>query len=443
MEAVSLSQKIALNTIIQIGAKIITTIFGLLLTIFLTRYLGRDGFGDYMYVVSLVIIFGALADWGTTTIGVREASQRKNNQPKILANVILVKLFFSLLAAALMVLTALLIPLKSANSGLLRQTIVLAGLVIIFSAFKNAFFVVFQAKLQLKKQALVEISSSFFLLGVSYFLIKQHQDLFSLVGAIVLANFLGMAISFFLARQTIKFVFQFDQLFMKKFLVETFPMGLILLIFTIDNKIDAIMLGSIKGSGAVGIYAIAYRVYDVLILGAAYLMIALLPIISRYANLEKWRNKLKEIYQKSFDFLLSMALTVALGLWLLAPLAVKLMTQNRFGEFGEAVIVLRLLVLALFLAYFNHLTGYTIVALGKQRIYFFIALAALIFNVVANALVIPYFSFYGAAAVTILTEALVLTATNIFLYRLMGFLPSPYQFPKTIIVFLRKRGKIF
>jgi len=220
-------------------------------------------------------------------------------------------------------------------------------------------------------------------------------------------------------------------------------MGLILLIFTIDNKIDAIMLGSMKGSGAVGIYAVAYRVYDVLILGAAYLMIALLPIISRYADLKRWRGKLKEIYQKSFDLLLFGALVVAVSLWLLAPLAVKLMTQNRFGEFSEAVSVLRLLGLALFLAYFNHLTGYTIVALGKQRPYFFIALGALIFNVSANALVIPRFSFYGAAGVTILTEGLLLMATTFFIHRLMGFWPSFYQFPKTMIVFLKNRGKIF
>ena len=439
----SLSQKIAFNTVIQIGAKIMTTIFGLLVTIFLTHYLGRDGFGDYMYVISLMIIFGALADWGTATIGVREAAQRKNNQEKILVNIIIIRLFFSLIAALMMVLTALVIPLKTSNSGLLRQVIVLGGLVVIFSAIKSSLFVVFQTKLQFKKQALVEISTSFILLTLSFFLVKQQAGLLSLVGAIVLANFFGMIFSIFLAKQTNKFTFQLDKEFIKRFLVEAFPMGLILLIFTIDNKIDAIMLGSIKGSGAVGIYAVASRIYDVLILGAAYLMIALLPIISRYANLERWREKLREIYQKSFDLLLFMALAMVVGLWLLAPLAVKLITQSRFLEFSETVVVLRLLALALFLAYFNHLTGYTIVALGKQRTYFFIALGALVFNISANALVIPRFSFYGAAGVTILTEGLVLLVTTIFIFRLIGLWPSPCQFPKTIIVFLKNRGKIF
>lgn len=439
----NLSQKVAFNTVVQIATKAITVIFGLLVTILLTNYLGLEGFGNYMYVIALAIIFGAFADWGTATIGAREAAKERKKEGKILANIFLVRLAFSLVAALMMVVGAIVIPLQTTSPLLVRRAIILGSLILVFNTLRASLLVVFQTKLQLQKQSVINVTISILILLISLFFVWQGMGIVPLIGAVVLANLVGVTIGFFLATRTIRFDWRLDKQFIRRLLVESFPMGAILLIFTIDNKIDTVMLGSIKGSGAVGIYAVAYRIYDVLILGAAYFMIALLPILSRYSDLTRWREKLRQIYQKSFDFMFLMGLTAVIGIWLFAPLAVKLITQRRLLEFSDSIAILRLLGLALFLAYLNHLTGYTIVALGKQRRYFFIALAALIFNVVANALVIPQYSYYGAAVVTILTEGLVLIITSFFIFRLLAFIPSPFRFPKTIIEFVKNRGKVF
>ncbi len=439
----NLSQKVAFNTVVQILTKGITVIFGLLVTILLTNYLGREGFGNYMYVIALAVIFGAFADWGTATIGAREAAKEKERESRALTNIFLVRLILSLFAALLMVLGAMVIPLQTTNPLLVRKAIMLGSLILILNTVKASLYVIFQTKLQLQKQSVVDVTISLLILLISLFFVRQQLGLIPLISAFILANLAGIIISLFLAIRTIEFDWRIDKRFIRRLLTESFPMGAILLIFTIDNKIDTVMLGSIKGSGAVGIYAIAYRIYDVLILGAAYFMFTLLPVLSRHSDLTRWREKLKKIYQKSFDFMFLMGITVVVGIWVFAPLAVKLITQRKFLEFSDSIVVLRLLGFALFLAYFNHLTGYTIVALGKQRRYFFIALGALIFNVVTNALVIPKFSYYGAAVVTILTEGLVLIITSVFVFRLLGFLPSLFQFPKTVIEFIKNRGKIF
>jgi len=152
---------------------------------------------------------------------------------------------------------------------------------------------------------------------------------------------------------------------------------------------------------------------------------------------------LKRIYQKAFDILLLMSIGVVLATWIFAPLVVRLITQQRFTEFSDSILVLRILSLALFLAYFNHLTGYTIVVLGQQRSYFFVALVALIFNVLANLIIIPQFSYFGAAAVTVLTEGLVLLITTFFVFRLTKIIPSLIQFPRTAIQLIKQKGKIF
>ncbi len=52
-----------------------------------------------------------------------------------------------------------------------------------------------------------------------------------------------------------------------------------------------------------GTYGLAYKVHDNLILGAAFLVNALFPILSKCANEPGLNNRLRLIYKKSFDIL--------------------------------------------------------------------------------------------------------------------------------------------
>jgi len=438
-----LSQKVALNTIIQIVTKVITVIFGFLTMVILTRYLGVGGYGNYMYVLTLVVLFGGFADWGTATIGVREAAKDGQKQNLILSNVFLIRVVLSLIAALLMILAAFYLPLKTNQEILIRQGIVFGSFILVLYAIKASFGIIFQTKLQMQKLAVSDITASFLIFLISWLFIHFHLGLIYLLIAVILANVIAVILAAILAIKTIEFKFQMNLSFIKSFFKECLPMGALLLLFTIYNKVDTVILGIIKGNEAVGIYAVGYRLYDVLVLGAAYFMNSLLPVLSQYSNIQKWRDKIRIIYQKSFDVLLMMGGLVLILTLILAPLAIRLITQQRFGEFFDAVLVVRLLSLAIFISYFNHLTGFTIVALGRQKWYFLIAAMALILNVIANFMVIPKFSYYGAAVVTIFTEGFVLMVTSFSIFRLIGFFPTLKDFPKTFKELIINRGKVF
>lgn len=438
-----LSQKVALNTFIQIASKIITVGFALLTTILLIGYLGKEGYGDYIYIITLAIIFGSLADWGTATIGVREVAKEKENQGKLLGNIFILRLGLSFLAIVLLFAFSFFLPIQTQNPLLLRKMIKIATLIVFLVATKASFGIIFQSRLEMQKAAVADITTSLLIFFFSWYVVRGGLGLGPLVWAVVWASGVAVVIAGILALKTARYVFQIDKEIMAELIRESLPMGAILLMFTMDNKIDTVMLGAIKGSGAVGIYAIPYRIYDVLILGAAFLMNALLPVISQYSDLERWKDKLRQIYQKAFDILFLMGSAGLVFILIFAPLLVRFLTWQRFGEFGDSVTVLRILVLAMFIAYFNHLTGYTIVALGRQRPYFFVAFGALIFNVIANLIAIPRFSYYGAAGVTVLTEGLVLMITSIFIFRLLKIIPSPVEFPKTLVEIFKTRAKIF
>ena len=68
-------RKVAGNTFWQVAAKGVSVLFTLLATILLTSYLGKEGYGRYMYVMTMAVLLGNLADWGTGLIGVRELAK--------------------------------------------------------------------------------------------------------------------------------------------------------------------------------------------------------------------------------------------------------------------------------------------------------------------------------------------------------------------------------
>ena len=58
------TKKIALNTLVQVVGKIITTVISVVMLAYLARYLGVSGYGDYTTVFAFLGFFAIIADMG-------------------------------------------------------------------------------------------------------------------------------------------------------------------------------------------------------------------------------------------------------------------------------------------------------------------------------------------------------------------------------------------
>lgn len=214
-------------------------------------------------------------------------------------------------------------------------------------------------------------------------------------------------------------------------------MGAILVVFTIYNRIDTVILSYYKGQTAVGYYGLAYRIYEVVVLGAAYFANSMLPIISNLAVTD--RAKLVIVYRKSFVVLMWMGLLAGIINFMLAPILPII-----FGaKFIYSVAPLQILSLALVVSYFNHLNGYTLVALGRQWWSFGIAIVALGVNLGLNFLLIPHYSYLGAAFNTFLTEGLIILMSLVIIKKQLGEGPRLSDIWDVSLELIRKKGKIF
>jgi O-antigen/teichoic acid export membrane protein len=170
-----------------------------------------------------------------------------------------------------------------------------------------------------------------------------------------------------------------------------------------------------QGSAVVGNYANAYKVIDAAGVIPSSFVLALFPQLSRRATAE---GGLLTAYALAGKLLGGVALILSAGLTLLAEPLTRLAWGPEF--LPHSAIALQILAWFLPLSFFNGLTQYVLIALGRQAsITRAFALAA-VFNVGANVLLVPVFGYVAAAAITIATEIVLLVP---FLRALRGAVP--------------------
>ncbi len=391
-------RSIAANTLFQIFGKVISTTLGVIITILLTRYLGPAGYGQYTFVLVFVTMFGVIGDWGLSIITIREASKKIEEAGKIIGNVLVIRLVLSIIAALLSIVTINFLPYDNS----IRLLVSIASVYLLAISLKTSFQIVFTVKLKLQNWAISEVAANSLALILIILLIKNNGGLPQILWAFNLAHLMAALIAAILAKKLIPVKFSWRQEGSKYLLTEALPMGAILVLFTVYNRMDILILSYFHGDQAVGIYGAAYRIFEVLVLGAAYFTNSILPMISKMAVED--REGLRRIFKNSFFFLALMGVGAAVTNFIFAPLGIEIVAGEKFSA---SVAPLRILSLALIVSYFNHLGGFTLIALGKQWWSFKIAIVALLFNLALNFILIPKFSYNAAAFTTFLTEGLI------------------------------------
>ena len=190
-------------------------------------------------------------------------------------------------------------------------------------------------------------------------------------------------------------------------LATAFPLMINGLLVTLFFRFDEVIIKAVRPAGEVTLYETAYKFINFTLIITPSVTLALFPgmahaaIHDRAALARQYRAGLKMLLLLGFPIV---AVTVAL-----APLLIQLVTLGKGAVFLPASAwALQILICFLPFSFINGLTQYVLIALDRQRWLTGAFLAAAIFNIGANALIIPWAGIYGAAAVTVLSELILL-----------------------------------
>jgi len=406
----SLTSKVAYNTAVQIVGKVITTLVSLVLVGALTRYLGVAGYGQYTTIFAYLAFFGVLADFGLFWIFVREIAKPNVDFKKATSNILTLRIVIGIVVYGLATIIALFIP----QYAHFHSGIAIIAIASLFLALNSTYVGIFQNKLRMDKAVITDIVGRVIILFITLYLIKLNHGLNSILWAYAVGNVVNFALSAYLGRVYVKWRPAFDLTYWKIILKNALPMAIVIILGMLFFKIDTLMLSLMKSSTDVGIYGPPYKILEILILLPAMFMGNIFPIVTRY--IYDGDVRLQNALQKSFDFLMILAWPIMIGLIFQATRVIRLVAGSDFvvahtippiwGHAATSALALQILAVAVALSFISHLFGYLVIALGKQEKMIMPYTILVIFNVILNFLLIPRYSYIGAAFTTVLTEVL-------------------------------------
>lgn len=422
---------IAFNTLVQLIGKAVTVATSIVIIAYLTRYLGVSGYGEYATVFAYLGIFSVFVDLGLFVITVRDISQKPETEKMILGNMLGLRISLGVLVFSLAALTAFILP---------YSTVVKTG-ILIGSASQFVFSLtqvplsLFQARLVMYKATIADVVGRLLLLFIVWWLIRAQLGFLYIIAGVGTSNALVLLLGFWMSQTLVTIRPRFDFSVWRGMLISALPMGAVIILSTIYFRIDTVMLSVMKSSYDVGIYSAPYKILEVLLAVPSIFMSSVLPVMTR--SFLSGTTAAQTIFRKAFNFLSMAALPLIFGTIAVATPLMVLLAGKDFSLSGP---VLAILSLALGGSFLNAVMIYTIIAANEQKRLVLPYILATMFNILTNLLVIPRFSYFGAAITTVLTELLILIITYYIVRTKLKLFPLWSVFNRSLIASLMMAG---
>jgi O-antigen/teichoic acid export membrane protein len=400
--------RVALKTVARnfwalLTGEALARIIGIAIALRLARVLGVDGFGTLEVGLAVLVYLQLFVDGGLDLVATRAVARRPELRDQYAGNLIGLRL-----ATAAMAVSAVLVI-----NALTAQTPLLDGVV-----FRYALSVVpaacalgwaFQASERMRAVAAGNVITQLvYLAGVWYAVHDGHGTLRVPIAYTAASAAGAVAVGLWYVRRYGWIYPRFDPGFWRTAMAQGLPVAGARGLRAVSYNFDVLMLGYLFTHAPVGLYAAAYRIVTLPLLGYATLFTALFPAVVRLDPGE--RARFVAIGMAAIG---ASALTIAIVLW---STAAALLTFLMGAAFTGGASALRLLAWSIPLTAAGGVCRQVLLASGHQRVDLVVVACGAVANVILNILLIPSFGLVGAATATVTAEGIVLVGA------LTGFL---------------------
>ena len=389
-------RKVITNTFWLMADNLLRMGIGLVVGIWVARYLGPKQFGIFNYAIAFAGMFNVFAKAGLDSIVIRDLVRHPESKDEILGTTFVIKLVCGI-GAFLLAVGAVSIF----RSGDTRIPLIVG--IIAFSMVFQVFDTVdlwFQSQVQ-SKYVVYSRNTAYVLVNIAkVILIKADAPLTAFVIAafaeIVLGS-LGLAIAYRLAHYSFK-LWKASFQAAKRLLKESWPNMLAGFSIAIYMRVDQLMLGSMVGDEAVGTYSVGVRLAELWYFVPLAISSSLNPAIIRA------KQEGEEIYydriQRLLNFLVAVAYLVAIGLTYFSKDIIALL----YGpNYAAASATLSVYVWAGVFVSLGLVKAIWITTEGLLLFGSITTLLGAIINIILNWLLIPHYSSAGAAIATVIS----------------------------------------
>lgn len=398
----ALSRTIVRNSALGLVAQIAIKVLSFSFSVLVIRRLGEASFGQYAAALAFVGVFAIVSDLGLSPYMVREVARLRDlpdSRERInamFANVMVLRLALSVVAIALVVTTVALIgqPLRMIVAvALASLSLTLYGV----QGTSEAVLAGFE-RLDLTAGAKVLLQIVFMSAGTIALVLRGGYY------GLIAANLLGVTLMAWACWRGARRVgvrwSRIQWRLWPVLLRASVPFGIIGFTLGLSYKFDTILLSQFRGDRETGYYNAAYSLVFATAMLSNVINTALYPSLSRQASNNA--SALGAVYGRALRYLLLASLPVAVGGSLLAHQAIPFL----FGEsYAPAIDALRIIIWTVPLMFASEFLGYVVLIRGAERDAARAVLISTGLNITCNLALVPLYGLYGAAIMTVLTEA--------------------------------------
>lgn len=372
---------------------------GLLVGVWVARYLGPTQFGLLNYVMAFVGLFAIFVNFGLENIVVRDLARDPADTEATLGTAALLHLLGAVVAYGLLI--AVISHLRP-DDALARSVAGLLGLTLFFRVFDVARYW-FEA--QVLSKYVIRLSSAVLLVlsAVKVWLILTGATLIAFVWVRVVdgaAVGLGTALLFFLHGMPLKRLrAHWDRA--RTLMRDTWPLFLSGAAQLVYLKIDVVMLGQMADDTTVGIYSAATWVSEV------WYVIPMIIVGSVFPAILAAKKSGEAIYYRRLQQLFDLMVLMSLGLAIPMTFASSLLMIFLFGApFADAGPVLAVHIWASVFIFLSMASSRWFLAENLQIMLLQRSALGAVANVILNYILIPDYGAIGAAWATVVSYAL-------------------------------------
>jgi O-antigen/teichoic acid export membrane protein len=389
------SWRILLRSFAQLSiGEIIARLIGFAALVAMTRRLGPVSFGLVTLGITLVLWLKLIVDSGTEILNVREISREPDRFKEIAGAVLSLRLCLSGLAIAVFIP----IPLLFVEQPRSRLTLWLFALALPAIALNLRFMVL---GLRAAKGVAVGNIAGQVLFAAGVLILVAGPERTFVVPLLFAAGELvyGVIVVAFVARRFGLPLPRIDVPAWRATLRNGLPLMVNQLSRALVHSFDVFLIAVVLGSFSTGVYGVAYKP----VLFIATLMALLMgSFLASYSTASP--TQARELFYKVTRLAVASSLMLAIALNIGAGSLISLAFGSDYRSGATALSILAWFVP---LAVLGSAYGTALIANNRQALLMRHNIAAALFNIGANAVVIPLAGISGAAAVTVLSHALV------------------------------------
>jgi O-antigen/teichoic acid export membrane protein len=397
------------NTIWLLLEKILRIFSGVVLGIWIARYLGPSEFGVFSFFLAVYLILGNISRLGLDPIVVKNLV----NNPRLSKNFIASAFIMRLISGFIFILFPIAYFLISDDYDSIYLLVLSLGIILQsfdvialdFEANVNARLISISKMIQILVSSIVKV-----------ILILTNADLIYFFIAILFdVAFLSLIyyITYCFNDKRIC-IHAADFKVSKRLISESWPLILTSMSIVFFNQIDKIMIGYLLDDESVGLYAAGSKFSEALVFLPAIISASLFPAILNAKK--KSENLYFERLQLFYFFMTWSAIAIIIFIFIFSDFLIGL-----YGDdYIEAKIILIVHSFSLVFVFQWVARGRWIIAENLQSITFYYMLFGALFNVISNYYLINYYGITGAAVSTVLANFLITMVFPLFFKDVRG-----------------------